>query len=136
MPNVALSYTCAASARRAHGSDKLHVDKLPECVLLAVVPSSMVHPLPQYFNWWLCAVCLLRGHVEVIYEDDASDSQRRAKHAFAALVELRIDGVLSLHMGKPLYGGFSLLLELWLMVRSSGQEARALVVPWPERFCG
>lgn len=74
VPNVALSYTCASSPRRAHGGDKLHVDKLPERVLLAVVPSSMVHPLPQYFYWWLCAVCLLRGHVEVIYEDDARDS--------------------------------------------------------------
>lgn len=109
MPNVALGYTCASSTRRAHGSDKLHVDKLPECILLAVVPSPMVHPLPQYFNWWLCAVCLLRGHVEVIYEDDARNSQRRAKHAFAALVELGIDGVLSLRKGKSLCGGLSLL---------------------------
>lgn len=70
MTYVALGDARASSTRRAHRSDKLDVDKLAERILLAIVPTSMVHPLPQYFDRWLCAVRLLSWHVEVVDEYD------------------------------------------------------------------
>lgn len=96
VPDVALGNTCSPSTRWAHRSHELHVDELAEGVLLAVVPASVVHPLTQNFDRWLCAVRLLGGHVKVVYEDDACHPQRRAEHTLAALVKLRIDNVLRL----------------------------------------
>lgn len=104
MPDIALGYACAPSTRRTHRSDKLYVNKLAERILLAVVPPSMVHPLSQNFDWWLCAIRFLSGHVEVVDEDNARHPQRRAEHTLAALVELRIDYVLRLSGENMPYG--------------------------------
>lgn len=107
MPDVALGYACSPSTRRTHRSDELDVNKLAERILLAVVPPSMIHPLSQNFDWWLCAIRLLSGHVEVVDEDDACHPQRRAEHALAALVKLRIDYVLCLLRENTAHGRFN-----------------------------
>lgn len=78
MPDVALGYACTSSTWWSHRSNKLDVDELAERVLLAVVPSSVVHPLPKDFDGWLGAIRLLGGHVKVVHEDDACHPQRRA----------------------------------------------------------
>lgn len=104
MPDVALGYASPPSTRGTHRSDELNVNKLAERILLAVVPPSMVHPLSQDFDWWLCAICFLSGHIEVVDEYDACHPQGRAKHALAALVQLRIDNVLRLSRGVMEHG--------------------------------
>lgn len=78
MPHVSLGYACASSTRWPHRSNKLDVDELAECILLAVVPSSVVHPLSKDFDGRLSAIRLLGGHVQVVHEDDTCHPQRRA----------------------------------------------------------
>lgn len=103
MPNVALGYACAPPTRRTHRSNELYVNKLAERILLAVVPPSMVHPLSQDFDWWLCAIRFLSGHVEVVDEYNACHPQRGAEDTLASLVQLRIDDILRLSWENMAY---------------------------------
>ena len=61
----ALSNDRAAAAWRSHGRDKDDVFNLFEWLflVLAVVPTLVVHPLSQQLKRWLGSVLLLFGHV-------------------------------------------------------------------------
>mmetsp|Transcript_24763 Transcript_24763/g.85438 ORF Transcript_24763/g.85438 Transcript_24763/m.85438 type:complete len:233 (-) Transcript_24763:151-849(-) len=94
--DVALRDLRAAAAGRPHGGDELDVDELAERILVAVVPSSVVHPLSEDLNGRLSPVLLLRRHVQIVHEDDARLAQRRPEDALAPLLELGVDDVLGL----------------------------------------
>mmetsp|Transcript_49833 Transcript_49833/g.161174 ORF Transcript_49833/g.161174 Transcript_49833/m.161174 type:complete len:386 (+) Transcript_49833:5689-6846(+) len=96
---VALVSACQigpSGSGRAHGSDEVEVDQVPELRRLPVVPTTRVHPLPQQLDGRLRAVDLLRGHVQVVDENQAALAQWGAEGALPALVELAVDDVLSL----------------------------------------
>ena len=84
---------------RPHSSQEQNVD---DCVFLgrfAVIPSLVVHPLAQYFNRGLCKVHFTQRHVHVIDEKHVLFACRRSIDAFAPLVHLAIDDILSLVRG-------------------------------------
>ena len=55
---VAVGHAVAATTRGPHGRHKLHILDLAECELLAVVPATVVHKLPQQLDGRLGAVLL------------------------------------------------------------------------------
>mmetsp|Transcript_47924 Transcript_47924/g.133604 ORF Transcript_47924/g.133604 Transcript_47924/m.133604 type:complete len:407 (+) Transcript_47924:768-1988(+) len=94
MPDIPLRDAGPTTTRRAHRSNELRVDDLAVLVLVTVVPTCVVHPLPQDLDRRLRAILLLGRHVQIIDEDDAGLVQRRAENPLTTLVELAVDDVL------------------------------------------
>lgn len=56
----------------------------------------MIEILSNEFNWRLCTVFFLLGHVEIVYEDDALLTDRRSEDTLTPLFEFGVDSILSL----------------------------------------
>ena len=67
---VAHGDVVSAAGRGQHRADEGDVLQLLELLGLQVVPAAVVHPLAQEFDGGLRALFLLRGHIEVVDEDD------------------------------------------------------------------
>ena len=86
MSHISLGDACAASPRRSHRCTELDVHEATELILLAVVPSPVVHPLPEDLDGWLRAVLFLRGHVQVVYEHHGDHTERWTDDSLATLI--------------------------------------------------
>lgn len=64
--------------------------------ILAVVPTSVVHPLSQKFERGLSTVVFLLWHIQIINENDELLANRGSIHSLSSLFELIIKIVLSL----------------------------------------
>jgi len=51
--------------------------------VFAVVPVTMINPLPQQLNRWLCAILLFRRHIQVIHKRYAFLAERRTEHTLS-----------------------------------------------------
>ena len=89
----------AGGTHRRHEQAVLHVPK----VILPVVPTPVVHELPQQFDRGLSAVHFFLRHVQIVNHDCDSLSNRRPVVPLAALVHLGVDEVLG-DVGRRLGG--------------------------------
>ena len=96
VPEIPRSDSIPASSWGTHGTHELDVDQGLESVVRSLIPTPVVHPLPQHLNRRLGAVDLELGHVQIVHKDDALCAKRGSKNTLPALVELTINQILNL----------------------------------------
>jgi hypothetical protein len=94
-------YKGSASSGWTHGSNENSFYDISEGLffILVLIPSSLIEELSNKLNWWLCAVLLLRRHIEVIHKHNALACLGTVK-AFSLSVHLAVDDVLCLDGGS------------------------------------
>mmetsp|Transcript_23983 Transcript_23983/g.77932 ORF Transcript_23983/g.77932 Transcript_23983/m.77932 type:complete len:340 (-) Transcript_23983:1609-2628(-) len=102
VPHVSSGDGVAPAPGRPAGAHELHIHHLAELVL-AVVPPAVVHVLPKQLDRGLRAIHFQGWHVEIVNHDDLRLARRGSVDALAALVEFRVDEVLS-HVGRGARG--------------------------------
>jgi len=90
-----------ASTGRAHSSYETDLCCLAEVFidLCEIVPTTVIHPLSEQFDWWLGAVSLRLGHVEIVNKNNAMLAERRAVNTLPLLLHGAVNDALSLECG-------------------------------------
>lgn len=70
MPDITHRDNVSATNRREHSSHKIDSAKVFEFLGVKVIPSSVVHPLSQEFDWRLSSIFFFLRHVEIVNKDD------------------------------------------------------------------
>ena len=97
---VPVGHVVAASTRRAHRGDELHVHEVTERQLAPVVPPGVVHELPQQFDRGLSSVLLNLRHVQIVDEYHHLFSRGWAECTLLALGQLTVHDVLGHVRGR------------------------------------
>jgi hypothetical protein len=97
VPHVAVGDWVSANAWRTHCSAELHIlNKLEFFFPNDVVPSAVVHPLTEQFDWRLRTPFLPAWHVQVVNENDILLAWRRTEAALLPPVHAAVDDILGL----------------------------------------
>mmetsp|Transcript_7011 Transcript_7011/g.26194 ORF Transcript_7011/g.26194 Transcript_7011/m.26194 type:complete len:240 (-) Transcript_7011:426-1145(-) len=88
----------SSTTSRSHGCHKLNIGYGGESAFFAasIEPSTMILPLAQQFNWWLCTVHFWSRKIEVIHKNNHFLANSRSHNSSLAFHKLGLNDILSL----------------------------------------
>lgn len=98
MSNVTRGDAVSTVTWRTHGSTESDICYLPEGPfwIIYVIPSIVIHPLPEKLNWRLSSIFLFLRHVQIINKDNTLLTSLGSVNTFSLLFHFTINNSLSL----------------------------------------
>jgi hypothetical protein len=96
MSDVSVSNKSTTATRRTHSSAELYLCGLTEIFIYCweIEPTTIVHPLPEKFDWWLGCVLFFLRHVKIIDKNNSSLAKGWSINTFSLFLHVSINNIL------------------------------------------